>query len=87
MRKTQTSDFYQFVRNAGMLSPDITPLSPSHLLTEWLKEYGHLATAINTEKARSEFLTAPVLAEVRKQLSGNYINDVATILEIFVQLS
>jgi hypothetical protein len=46
--------------------PDVTPQEPSQLLTQWLKEYVSLAVAINTEKARSEFLIAPVLGEVRK---------------------
>lgn len=53
-----------------MLFPDVTPLSPTYVLTEWLQEYAPLAVAINTEKARREFLIAPVLGEVRKQLGG-----------------
>lgn len=69
LEKVKTTFDLTIIENT-MLFPDITPLCLSHLLTEWLKEYAHLATAINTEKARSEFLAAPVLAEVRKQLSG-----------------
>ena len=38
----------------------------SDYLQQTLKEYLPLATAINTEKARSEFLIAPILAEVRR---------------------
>lgn len=53
-----------------VLFPDVPKAEPSALLVEWLREYAPLATAINTEKARSEFLIAPVLAEVRKQLKG-----------------
>lgn len=53
-----------------VLFTDISKVKPSALLSEWLFEYAPLATAINTEKARSEFLIAPILAEVRKQLKG-----------------
>ena len=38
-------------------------------LAELLREYHPLAKAIGTEKARSEFLIAPILAEVRKRLN------------------
>ena len=37
-------------------------------LEDLLREYHPLAKAIGTEKARSEFLIAPILAEVRKRL-------------------
>lgn len=40
---------------------------PSEFLRQSLDEYIPLATAINTEKARSEFLIAPILSEVRRQ--------------------
>jgi hypothetical protein len=40
------------------------PVSP--LLRAVLDEYVPLATAIHTDKARSEFIVAPLLAEVRK---------------------
>ena len=43
-------------------------VEPSPLLRELLREYLPLARAINTEKARSEFLIAPILAEVRARL-------------------
>jgi len=46
----------------------IAPVSPTALLTTLLAEYLPLATAINTEKARSEFLIAQILTEVRRQL-------------------
>lgn len=47
---------------------EIEGVQPSELLTLTLNEYIPLATAINTEKARSELLIAPVLTEVRRQL-------------------
>lgn len=42
-------------------------VTPSDYIQQTLREYLPLATAINTEKARSEFLIAPVLAELRRQ--------------------
>ncbi|RWX43969.1 hypothetical protein H206_03609 [Candidatus Electrothrix aarhusensis] len=42
----------------------------SHLL-ETLKENVSLATAINTEKARSELIIAPILVEIKKQHKGD----------------
>lgn len=44
------------------------PLQPTAYLQQTLQENLPLATAINTEKARSELLIAPVLLEIRRQL-------------------
>lgn len=52
------------------LFPTIEPIKISDLLRQLLDRDGGLATLINTEKARSEFLIAPILAEVRQQ--SNY---------------
>jgi hypothetical protein len=41
-------------------------VTPSDYLQQTLTEYLPLATAINTEKSRSEFLIAPILAELRR---------------------
>lgn len=49
------------------LFADIQPIQPSERLLTDLNENRPLAIAINTEKARSEFLIAPILAEVRRQ--------------------
>jgi hypothetical protein len=46
----------------------VAGVQPSTLLKQVLEENLLLATAINSEKARSEFLIAPVLSEVRRQL-------------------
>jgi hypothetical protein len=43
-------------------------VQPSSLLKQVLDENLPLATAINSEKARSEFLIAPILSEVRRQI-------------------
>ncbi|MBW4508827.1 MAG: hypothetical protein KME64_20275 [Scytonematopsis contorta HA4267-MV1] len=65
----------------GNLFADVKPVSPSETLKAILSDYIPLATSIGTEKARSEFLIAPVLADVRKLLnnqislfSGNEFN-------------
>ncbi|MDY6803341.1 MAG: hypothetical protein SXA11_05980 [Cyanobacteriota bacterium] len=47
----------------------INPIEPSDYLKLTLKEYVPLANAINTEKARSELIIAPVLLEVRRILN------------------
>jgi hypothetical protein len=52
------------------LFTQVKPVLPSELLSLTLKEYLPLATAINTEKARSELLIAPVLTEIRRQLKN-----------------
>ncbi len=49
------------------LFPTIEPVKISDLLRQLLDRDGGLATLINTEKARSEFLIAPILADVRQQ--------------------
>ncbi|MGD1897119.1 MAG: hypothetical protein ACFB16_09230 [Phormidesmis sp.] len=48
----------------------IAPIPPSETLSLILADYVPLATAIATEKARSEFLIAPLLAEIRRQLNN-----------------
>jgi len=50
------------------LFEDVAGVQPSDLLKRILDENRSLATAINSEKARSEFLIAPILSEVRRQL-------------------
>ncbi|NCJ08671.1 hypothetical protein GS597_19605 [Synechococcales cyanobacterium C] len=49
------------------LFANIQPVSPSDLLSMILDEYLSLAININSEKARSEFIIAPVLGDVRRQ--------------------
>jgi hypothetical protein len=54
------------------LFPDIQPRAASALLTAWLEQKIPLALALSTEKARSEFIIAPILAEVREQLGKRF---------------
>ena len=51
------------------LFADIAAIPPSDRLKLTLEENIPLAIAINSEKARSEFLIAPILSEVRRQLN------------------
>jgi len=46
---------------------DITPVAPSEILRTLLTQYIPLAEAIGTEKAKSEFIVAPILAELRER--------------------
>jgi hypothetical protein len=61
------SEFNLTIEENKNLFSDWAGVDPSDYLKQTLAEYLPLATAINTEKARSEFLIAPVLAEVRRQ--------------------
>jgi len=62
-------DFGLTVEEIQNLFADIEAVKPSEILTVTLQEYISLATAIGTEKARSEFLIAPILTEVRRQVN------------------
>lgn len=62
-------DFGLTVDETQNLFSEIAIVQPSEILTVILQDYIPLATAIGTEKARSEFLIAPILSEVRRQLN------------------
>lgn len=64
------SDFGLTVDETQNLFNNIPAVEPSEILTMILQDYIPLATAIGTEKARSEFLIAPILSEVRRQLNN-----------------
>ncbi len=49
---------------------DVPAVEYSTILAQILKEYIPLAVAIGTEKSRSEFIIAPILFELRKQLEN-----------------
>ncbi len=51
------------------LFTEIIPVTPSQYLVDTLEEYLPLATAINTEKSRSEVLIVQILAEIRRQVN------------------
>jgi hypothetical protein len=48
----------------------VEPLVPSSFVRVWLDEFAPVALGVNSEKARSEFIIAPVLAEVRRRSVG-----------------
>lgn len=49
--------------NVSLFEP-IVPVKPSEVLSQFLERYLPLGSAIGTEKARSEFIIAPILAEM-----------------------
>jgi hypothetical protein len=69
LSKVQTI-FNLVIEEDRNLFSDVASVIPTDYLQQTLKEYLPLATAINTEKARSEFIIAPILAELRRQ--ANY---------------
>jgi len=56
-----------------ILFDEITPIQPSDILTMFLARYLPLGSAIGTEKARSEFIIAPILAEIT-ELTGHAVS-------------
>ncbi len=60
------------LEESHVLFADVTPRVPTALLTAWLEQKIPLALALSTEKARSEFIIAPILAEVREQLGKRF---------------
>ena len=67
LRTVRTQFDLEEVDTAGLFS-DIEPMDPSELLTTLLVRNVPLATAIGTEKAKSELIVANVLVELREQL-------------------
>jgi hypothetical protein len=60
------ADFKLTLQEGKNLFSNVADIKPSDLLTNILNEYLPLAIAINSEKARSEFIIAPILGEVRR---------------------
>jgi hypothetical protein len=58
------------VREAEGIFADIPPVAPSAWLEEALREGTPLALAFSTEKARSEWIIAPILLELRRRYRG-----------------
>jgi hypothetical protein len=63
-------DFQLSIAEGPRFIPKISPLAPSALLQETLKETLPWAIAVGSEKARSEGIINPVLLEVKRQLPG-----------------
>lgn len=62
------TNFNLTIQEDKPLFTDLPQLQPSPILQQILQEYLPLALAINSEKARSEFIIAPILADVRRQV-------------------
>lgn len=56
----------------GVLFPNVPPAAVRPEFAETLADGLDLATAINTEKARSEFAIAPTLLELRRMTGGRF---------------
>ncbi len=61
--------FHLTLTDVPDLFADVSEVEPSEFLQSLLREFLPLALAINTEKARSEFVIAPVLADLRRQMN------------------
>jgi len=61
------TDFDLTIAENVDLFQGVEAIAPSELLSLTLKETIPLVSAINTEKARSELIIAPILLEVRRQ--------------------
>ena len=57
------------ITESSQLFADVPEIEASELLTTILKENIDLAVSINTEKARSEMIIAPILLEIRRKLN------------------
>src|SRR5580658_2147518 len=53
------------------LFADVKPIEPSEFLQVWLKTFVPVALGVNSEKARSEFIIAPMLAEAKLRLGAS----------------
>uniref|UniRef100_UPI004055CE8A hypothetical protein n=1 Tax=Candidatus Electrothrix sp. TaxID=2170559 RepID=UPI004055CE8A len=61
----------QIVENEKIFSDDnIKPAPISDYLQTTLTEFAPLALSINTEKSRSEWIIAPIMAELRRELKN-----------------
>ncbi len=63
-------DFELVLIEGDRFLPEISPVNPSSLLKDTLKETLPWAIAVGSEKARSEGIINPVLLEVKRQLNG-----------------
>ena len=63
-------DFQLTIIEGDRFVPEVSPIHPTALLKDTLKETVPWAIAVSTEKARSEGIINPVLLEVKRQLKG-----------------
>jgi hypothetical protein len=60
------NDFDIKIVDVPGLFQEVKQIAPSEMLINLLEQFVPLGTSIGTEKARSEFIIAPILAEVKK---------------------
>jgi hypothetical protein len=46
----------------------VAPVDPSDYLRAWLDEFAPLALGLNSERARSEFIIAPILVDAKRRI-------------------
>lgn len=63
-------DFQLTIVEGDRFFPEISPVYPTALLKDTLKETLPWAIAVGSEKARSEAIINPVLLKVKRQLKG-----------------
>ncbi|NEO00634.1 MAG: hypothetical protein F6K50_35890 [Moorea sp. SIO3I7] len=66
---TLKNKFNLSIQERVNLFESVEPVTPSPLLNEILEENLPLGLEIDTEKARSELIVAPILVEIRKQFN------------------
>ncbi|MEM9163605.1 MAG: hypothetical protein AAGC54_11130 [Cyanobacteria bacterium P01_F01_bin.4] len=66
LKQVKTSLGIEVIENQRLFSLDIPPVAISDYLKTTLDEFAPLALSINTEKSRSEWIIAPILAELRR---------------------
>ncbi len=69
--KKALKEFNLSLREVPGLFADAPEVQPTKYLQQVLPEYETLASSINTEKAKSELLIAPILVDVRRQLNNS----------------
>ncbi|MBD2303864.1 hypothetical protein [Nostoc sp. FACHB-190] len=69
LKKVKTEFNLTIVERPTFLE-EIEPITPSDFLSTFLEKHLPLALAVNTEKARSEWLISPVLLEIKDTLSN-----------------
>lgn len=68
--RTAVQTFGLHVERDTELFAGVTPLEPSDYLRALLDEFVPLALALNTEMARREYITTPLLIEAKRRAAG-----------------
>src|SRR5579862_252095 len=71
--KTAVQTFGLVVDQDTNLFAAVEPLQPSPFVQVWLEKFALVALGVNSEKARSEFIIAPMLAEAQLR-AGTVVN-------------